>query len=200
MGMFNGILTGQCLEIGLPTKGYDSIEDLYKYEETSGEIALCNLGAIVAGRVSFKEYEEVAYRALKMVDNVIEIMDYPFENLRYTAQARRSAGIGITNLAHDMAEKGLKYDTIEGKQYMHRLAEIHSYSLHKASVRLAKERGKCAWFDRTKYADGWLPIDTANRFIDTVVNQPLLCDWEGLREEIKQYGMRNSVLEAYMPK
>lgn len=188
-----------CLEIGLPTKGYDSIEDLYKYEETSGEIALCNLGAIVAGRVSFKEYEEVAYRALKMVDNVIEIMDYPFENLRYTAQARRSAGIGITNLAHDMAEKGLKYDTIEGKQYMHRLAEIHSYSLHKASVRLAKERGKCAWFDRTKYADGWLPIDTANKFIDTVVNQPLLCDWEGLREEIKQYGMRNSVLEAYMP-
>lgn len=200
MGVFNGILTGQCLEIGLPTKGYDSIEDLYKYEETSGEIALCNLGAIVAGRVSFKEYEEVAYRALKMVDNVIEIMDYPFENLRYTAQARRSAGIGITNLAHDMAEKGLKYDTIEGKQYMHRLAEIHSYSLHKASVRLAKERGKCAWFDRTKYADGWLPIDTANKFIDTVVNQPLLCDWEGLREEIKQYGMRNSVLEAYMPK
>lgn len=189
-----------CLETGLPTKGYDSIEDLYKYEETSGEIALCNLGAIVAGRVSFKEYEEVAYRALKMVDNVIEIMDYPFENLRYTAQARRSAGIGITNLAHDMAEKGLKYDTIEGKQYMHRLAEIHSYSLHKASVRLAKERGKCAWFDRTKYADGWLPIDTANKFIDTVVNQPLLCDWEGLREEIKQYGMRNSVLEAYMPK
>lgn len=188
-----------CLETGLPTKGYDSIEDLYKYEETSGEIALCNLGAIVAGRVSFKEYEEVAYRALKMVDNVIEIMDYPFENLRYTAQARRSAGIGITNLAHDMAEKGLKYDTIEGKQYMHRLAEIHSYSLHKASVRLAKERGKCAWFDRTKYADGWLPIDTANKFIDTVVNQPLLCDWEGLREEIKQYGMRNSVLEAYMP-
>ena len=58
---------------------------------------------------------------------------------------------------------------------MHRLAEIHSYSLHKASVRLAKERGKCAWFDRTKYADGWLPIDTANKFIDTVVNQPLLC-------------------------
>ena len=132
--------------------------------------------------------------------NVISIMDYPFENLRYTAQARRSAGIGITNLAHDMAEKGLKYDSIEGKQYMHRLAEIHSYSLHKASVRLAKERGKCEWFDRTKYADGWLPIDSANKFIDTVVNQPLLCDWEGLREEIKKYGMRNSVLEAYMPK
>ena len=199
MGMFNGILTGQCLEIGLPTKGYESIEDLYKYGETSGEIALCNLGAIVAGRVSFDEYEEIAYRTLKMVDNVISIMDYPFENLRYTAQARRSAGIGITNLAHDMAEKGLKYDSIEGKQYMHRLAEIHSYSLHKASVRLAKERGKCEWFDRTKYADGWLPIDSANKFIDTVVNQPLLCDWEGLREEIKKYGMRNSVLEAYMP-
>ena len=134
-----------------------------------------------------------------MVDNVISFMDYPFPHLKYTAQARRSAGIGITNLAHDMATKGLKYDSAEGKAYMHRLAEMHSFWLHKASVRLAKERGKCDWFHKTKYADGWLPIDTYCKQVDNITPQPLLCDWEGLRKEIAEFGMRNSVLEAYMP-
>lgn len=199
MGMFNGILTGQCQEIGLPTEGFTSVEDLYRAEDSDGEIGLCNLAAIVAGRVSEDDYKEVAYRALKMIDNVISIMEYPFAHLKYTAQARRSAGVGITNLAHDMAQKGLKYDSAEGKAYMHRLAEMHSYWLHKASVQLAKERGKCDWFHKTKYAEGWLPIDTYTKYVDNITAQPLLCDWEGLREEIAKYGMRNSVLEAYMP-
>jgi len=188
-----------CQEIGLPTEGFKSVEELYKAEDSEGEIGLCNLAAIVAGRVKDEEYEEVAYRALKMIDNVISIMEYPFANLKYTAQARRSAGVGITNLAHDMAQRGLKYDSAEGKAYMHRLAERHSYYLHKASVRLAKERGKCDWFNKTKYADGWLPNDTYTKHVDNITSQPLLCDWEGLRKEIAQYGMRNSVLEAYMP-
>jgi ribonucleoside-diphosphate reductase alpha chain len=189
-----------CQEIGLPTQGYKDVTELYRMDDdVQGEIGLCNLGAIVAGRVTPEMYEEVAYRTLKMVDNVISIMDYPFPHLKYTAQARRSAGIGITNLAHDMAVKGLRYDTAKGKAYMHRLAEMHSYWLHKASVRLAKERGKCDWFHKTKYADGWLPIDTYCKHIDNVTDQPLLCDWEGLRKEIAEHGMRNSVLEAYMP-
>ena len=188
-----------CQEVMLPTEGYKSVTDLYKSEEVSGEIGLCNLGAIVAGRVTPETYPETAYRALKMVDNVISIMDYPFPNLKFTAQARRSAGIGITNLAFDMANKDLKYDSAEGKAYMHRLAEMHSFWLHKASVRLAKERGKCDWFHKTKYADGWLPIDSYCKHVDNITAQPLLCDWEGLRKEIAEHGMRNSVLEAYMP-
>lgn len=188
-----------CQEIGLPTQGYKNVTDLYVDGEVEGEIGLCNLAAIVAGRVSPEDYEDVAYRALKMVDNVISIMDYPFPNLKYTATRRRSAGVGITNLAHDMAMKGLRYDTEEGKAYMHQLAEMHSFCLHKASVRLAKERGKCEWFDRTKYSNGWLPIDTYARQVDKITAQKLLCDWETLRKEIAEHGVRNSVLEAYMP-
>jgi ribonucleoside-diphosphate reductase alpha subunit len=189
-----------CQEIGLPTTGYRSVEDLYKTDESvMGEIGLCNLGAIVAGRVSPEDYEGVAYRTLKMVDNVIDLMDYPFPHLKMTAQARRSAGIGITNLAHDMASRGLSYTSVEGKAYMHRLAEMHSYWLHKASVRLAKERGKCKWYDKTKYSDGWLLIDTYCKQVDNITSQSLLLDWEGLRKEIAEFGMRNSVLEAYMP-
>jgi ribonucleoside-diphosphate reductase alpha chain len=183
----------------LPTKGYDSVDQLYDYKE-SGEIGLCSLAALVAGRIGEDEYEDVAYYALKMVDNVIELMDYPFVQLALTAKARRSVGIGITNMAYAMAKGGYSYTTEEGRNFVHRLAELHSFSLHKASLRLAKERGVCDWIDRTKYPDGWFPHDDAVEAIDTVHNQPLLQDWETLRKEIVAFGgIRHSVLEAHMP-
>lgn len=188
-----------CQEIALPTKGYNSVAELYEYGE-SGEIGLCSLGAIVAGNTTHEEWEDVAYYTVLMIDNVIELMDYPFKQLEYTAKARRSIGVGITNLAYDMANRGLKYSSVSGKRYIHKLAEMHSYYLHKASLRLAKERGVCDWIHKTKYPDGWLPIDTANKVIDTIVDQPLLCDWESLRKDIiANGGIRNSVLEAFMP-
>jgi ribonucleoside-diphosphate reductase alpha subunit len=190
-----------CQEIGLPTKGYKSVAGLYDTRNlgsVEGEIGLCNLAAIAAGIVQDDEYEEVAYYACLMIDNVIEIMDYPFPHLEFTAKGRRSIGVGITNLAYALAKEGLRYTTLEGKRYVHRLAEKHSYCLHKASLRLAKERGVCAF--PNKYNDGWLPIDTANREIDKIVEQPLLCDWPSLRKEmIEVGGLRFSVHEAHMP-
>lgn len=187
-----------CQEIGLPTEGYESVADLYEEDCHGGEIGLCSLAAIAAN-VPDEEYEEVAYYAALMIDNVIEIMDYPFPQLKYTATRRRSIGVGITNLAYEMASKGLKYTSLEGKQHIHRLAERHSYWLHKASIRLAKERGRCEWMSRTKYSEGWLPIDTANKEIDNIVPCELRYDWESLRNEIKEHGVRFSVLEAHMP-
>ena len=188
-----------CQEIGLPTAGYPSVYHLYD-EAGQGEIGLCSLGAICQGFVKDEEHEDVAYYALLMIDNVIDIMEYPFKQLETTAKARRSVGVGITNLAYDMASKGLKYSSLEGKQYIHRIAERHSFYLHCASLRLAKERGVCEWMSKTKYPEGWLPIDTANKEIDKVVGQDLRYDWESLRKEIVELGgIRNSVLEAHMP-
>ncbi|ADX89383.1 ribonucleoside triphosphate reductase, alpha chain [Vibrio phage ICP1_2001_A] len=202
MGMFNGILTGQCQEIFLPTKGFKDTGEMYTndVENVQGEIALCFLSCIVAGRVSEEEYEDVAYYTLLGVDNVISLMDYAFPNLSYSAQNRRSVGIGITNLAHALASKGLSYKTLEGKNYMHRLAEMHSYYLHKASLRLAKEKGVAGWIGKTKYPEGWLPIDTYNKNVDRVHTQKLRFDWESLRKDIiSAGGIRNSVLEATPP-
>lgn len=189
-----------CQEIQLVTSGYTSVDELYTSDAGVGEIGLCSLAAVCAGNVPTSKYEDVTYYAALMIDNVIDIMEYPFAQLKTTAQARRSIGIGITNLAYDMAKRGLKYSSLEGKQYIHRHAEMHSYYLHKASLRLAKERGVCDWIGKTKYPDGWLPIDTANTEIDSVVNQELMFDWETLRAEIIAFGgIRNSVLEAHMP-
>lgn len=200
MGVFNGLLTGQCQEVLLVTKPFENVKSLYDYDGV-GEVALCFLGSIVAGRVKAEEYGEVAYQLAKFVDNTIEQATYPFPAIEKTAKARRSIGIGITNVAAYMAENGWKYDDEEGRNALHRLAELHSFSLHKASVRLAKERGVCEWFHKTKYSDDrpWLPIDTYSKEVDNHHSQPLLCDWEGLRKEIKEHGMRFSVLESYMP-
>lgn len=211
MGIFNGILTGNCQEIALPTSELKDTESLYKVPNGTddGEIALCFLASIVAGRVeqdefgniNYNEYLNTAYQAAKFTDNTIDLCSYPFKAMEYTAKNRRSIGIGLTDVAHYMAKNGFKYDTIEGRNTLHRLAELHSYALHKASVRLAKERGKCGWFDRTKYSDEkpWLPIDTYEKEVDKWHTQELLCDWEGLRKEIKEYGVRFSVHEAFMP-
>lgn len=199
MGMFNGLLTGQCAEIALVTKPFKDIMDLYN-PDSEGEIGLCQLMAICAGRVTPETYEKAAYYALLMIDNAIDIMNYPFPSLDASAKARRSAGVGITNLAYDLAYRGLTYNSQAGKDYIHRHAEMHSYWLHEASLRLAKEKGLAPWIHKTKYPDGWLPIDTYNRNIDNVTSQKFMYDWEDLRRRIiENGGIRNSVLEAHMP-
>ncbi len=173
---------------------------LYNTQVEDSEIALCFLSCLVAGRISPEEYEDVAYYALLMVDNVIDIMEYPFPQLEVTAKARRSVGIGLTNLAYDLASKGLSYSSLEGKNYMHRLAEMHCYYMYKASLRLAKEKGVCPWIDKTTIGQGTLPIDTYNKNVDGVHTQGYMFDWEGLRKEIvQQGGIRNSVLIATPP-
>lgn len=192
--------TNLCQEVFLPSEEFSSVSELYR-ADGDGEIFLCNLAAIVAGRVdSDEEYEESCYYALKMISDVIDIMDYPFPSLEFTAKARRSAGVGITNLAHDLAMKGYNYTSAESKKYIHRQAERHSYFLHKAAIRLTKERGVCLWTKKTKYPDGWLPINTYCEEIDRVVSEPLHYDWEAIRKEIIALGgLHFSVLEAFMP-
>lgn len=193
-----------CQEIGLPTEGYESVKALYTPKfwkwggDDKGEIGLCNLAALAAN-IPDEEFEEAAYYACLMIDNVIEIMEYPFPHLAYTAQGRRSIGVGITNLAYTLANMGLKYTDDRGKQQIHYLAERHSYWLHVAAVKLAEERGCCDYF--SKYNDGWLPVDTANTEVNKIVPGLVrVFDWEPLRERIKNVGgIRFSVLEAHMP-
>lgn len=191
-----------CNEIDLPTAAFNSSFDLYKphYESEAGEVAMCFLAAICAGRVKEDEYEDVAYYTLLLADTAIDIMDYPFKHVESTAKARRSVGIGLTNVAHAMALNMVSYSSKAGKEYAHSLAEMHSFYLHKASLRLAKEKGKADWMGKTKYPDGWLPIDTYSKQVDNVCAPNYKYDWESLRKEIVEFGgIRNSTLVAHMP-
>jgi ribonucleoside-diphosphate reductase alpha chain len=80
-----------------------------------------------------------------------------------------------------------------------KLTEAFQYYLLKASNDLAKEKGQCDYFHRTKYSDGVLPIDTYKKEVDEVVTRNLTYDWEWLRKEIKENGLRHSTLSAQMP-
>lgn len=191
-------MSNLCQEITQPTKPYRNILDLYEPgRDTGGEISLCNLGGIVFGRVD--NYERTCYLLLKFIDTIIEIQHLPFPNLEYTSKARRNVAVGIINLANFLASNGLSYEGEEARNLVHKECEKMSFYLHKASNRLAKEIGACPWYRKTKYKDGVLPIDTYNKNVDSLESVGLTLDWDSLRKDIAEYGMRNSTLTACMP-
>lgn len=202
MGVFNGILTGQCQEIMLPTKPFNSVEDLYKpFEEGNGEAALCSLAGIIPSRIkSDEEYAEACYYALKMIDIGIHKSEYVFKSVEESAKARMSAGVGLVGLAHYMALNGKKYNDEDGLKFIHETIETHTWHLINASLQLGKEKGNAKWMHKTYWPEGWLPIDTYEKKVDSIVKPEYKRDWEGLREKIiANGGIRNSVVCAIMP-
>lgn len=165
------------------------------------EVALCSLAGLVVSNIkSDEEYEDAMYYALLMIDICIHKSEYALPHIGYTAKARMAAAVGMMDLAHYLAKRKLKYSSKEGKEEIHRVAERHMYFAAKCSLRLGKELGNAPWIHRTKYADGWLPIDTYQKAVDKVVQVPLQYDWEALRAGVKENGgIRNSSLVAYMP-
>lgn len=167
--------------------------------ETPGEIALCVLSAINLGAIKdLSELEEICEFNVRALDFVITNQDYPVEAAKKML-ARRSIGVGITNLAYYFAKNNLSYGSKESLVFLDETMEHIQYYLLKASVKLAKEYGKCQLFNRTKYSKGILPIDTYSNKVDKLVSREFSLDWETLRADILQFGLRNSTLTAMMP-
>ena len=112
---------------------------------------------------------------------------------------RRTLGVGVINYAYYLAKNGVKYSDDSALGLTHQTFEALQYYLLKASNKLAKEKGACPAFNETTYSQGILPIDTYKSDLDKVCNEPLQLDWEALRSEIKEHGLRNSTLSALMP-
>ena len=187
-------MSNLCQEITLPTYPINHIDDKY------GEIALCILSAINVGKVrSDDELEELCDLAVRGLEELIDYQQYPIISAETATKARRSLGIGFIGLAHYLAKLGYNYDSQEAWDAVHGLSESFQYYLLKASNQLAKEKGWCENFGRTKYADGILPIDTYKKDVDEISTQELQHDWEGLRASILEYGLRHSTLSAQMP-
>lgn len=191
-----------CVEFGAVTKPYTDMRDLYSTEDHGkGEIALCSLAAInVANVSSDEEYAEAAYYALKLKDKCIHMTDYALPHLGVTAKSRINVGVGIVGLAHHMAKNKKSYSTQEGKDFLHEVAETHAWHLYNASLRLGRELGNAPWMGKTLWPEGWLPLDTYNKNVDSVVTVGLKRDWEGLRKDIiNNGGIRNSICINFMP-
>lgn len=169
--------------------------------KVSPEVSLCSLAAVVTHNVhTDAQYEKTAYYALYVIDRCIDIATYPIPHVKYTSMMRRNAGVGVSGVATVMARLGLKYDTVEGRNQAHIMAERHSYYLIKAAITLGEEKGNAPWMHKTLWPQGWLPIDTYKKTVDELVTVGLQYDWETQRERlIKNGGMRFSSLAAHMP-
>jgi ribonucleoside-diphosphate reductase alpha chain len=168
--------------------------------DENGEIALCTLSAYNVGLIkSDKELEDLSDLVVRFLDELIETQTYLVRAAEISTRNRRMLGIGIIGLAHYFAKLGVNYEEPEAWSVTHGLAESIQYYLLRASNNLAKEKGACGYFDRTKYSDGILPIDTYKKDIDKICDNPLQHDWESLRQDILTYGLRHSTLSTIMP-
>ena len=187
-------MSNLCQEITLPTKPIQHIDD------PDGEIALCILSAINVGKINrLEELEDLCDLSVRGLEELIDYQGYPVKAAENSTKKRRSLGIGFIGLAHYLAKNGEHYDDASAWQLTHDLTEAFQYYLLKSSNQLAQEKGKCEYFDRTKYSQGILPIDTYKSDVDEIVPNNLKYDWESLRTSITTHGLRHSTLSAQMP-
>jgi ribonucleoside-diphosphate reductase alpha chain len=187
-------MSNLCQEITLPTTPIQHIDDV------NGEIALCILSAINVGIINdLDELEPLCDLAVRALEEIIDYQQYPVKAAEVSTKARRSLGIGYIGLAHYLARMEVKYHHKAAWEAVDKLTEAFQFYLLKASCQLAQERGACEKFNRTKYADGLLPIDTYKKEVDEIVPHKTRMAWEQLRKDIKQHGLRHSTLSAQMP-
>jgi len=182
-----------CQEINLPTRPLNNLND------PEGEISLCTLAAINWGNIkTLTDFERVGRLAVRGIDALLDYQRYPVLAAELSTLKRRPVGVGIINFAYWMAKNDMTY-TDPNLDMIDEWAEAWSYYLIKASVELAKEQGACTGSNETKYHSGILPIDTRKIDVDELVTHQERQDWDGLRADLKEYGIRNSTLMALMP-
>ena len=186
-------MSNLCQEITLPTTPLHHIDG-------DGEIALCILSAINIGKINkLEELENLCDLAVRGLEELIDYQHYPVEAARISTLARRSLGVGYIGLAHYSAKNGYKYEDPAAWKAVHDLSESFQFYLLKSSNQIAREKGPCEYFYRTKYFKGLLPIDTYKRDIDEFCGSELNYDWDNLRVSIQEHGLRHSTLSAQMP-
>ena len=187
-------MTNLCVEVLHPTK------PLQHPDDKNAEIGICILSAINVLEIqSDAEMEKVCDIIVRILDQLIDYQDYFLPAAENFTKNRRSLGIGITNFAAYLAKQGVKYTDDEAPNVADELMEKVQYYLLSSSCDLSSEKGRCPKFNKTKYSQGWLPIDNYKKEIDEFVTRKNSMDWEGLRARIKEFGLRHSTVSAIMP-
>jgi ribonucleoside-diphosphate reductase alpha chain len=183
-----------CCEILLPTKPFKRLDD------PEGRIALCTLGSINWGAFRNPEDMRRACRILqRSLCNILDYQDFLSIQSKLSNDEIQPLGIGVTNLAYWHAKRGLKYGEKDSLQEVKSWMEHQAYYLTEATVELAKERGKCVDSDKTRYGQGIFPWELRAKGVNQLANFKPELDWEPLRSEMKQYGVRNATLMAIAP-
>jgi len=183
-----------CCEILLPTRPFKRLDD------EDGRIALCTLGSINWG--SFRNPEDMR-RACRILQrslcNILDYQDFLSIQSKLSNDEIQPLGIGVTNLAYWHAKRGLQYGEKDALAEVKSWIEHQAYYLTEATVELAKERGRCLDSDKTRYGQGIFPWELRSKGVDELTNFTPELDWESLRKEMKQHGVRNATLMAIAP-
>jgi len=183
-----------CCEILLPTRSFKRLDD------ADGRIALCTLGSINWG--SFRNPEDMR-RACRILQrslcNILDYQDFLSIQSKLSNDEIQPLGIGVTNLAYWHAKRSLKYGDKDALQEVKSWMEHQAYYLTEATVELAKERGACAHSDKTRYGQGTFPWELRAKGVNELADFAPELDWETLRGNMKQYGVRNATLMAIAP-
>ena len=183
-----------CCEILLPTKSFKRLDD----EE--GRIALCTLGSINWGAFRNPEDMRRACRILqRSLCNILDYQDFLSIQSKLSNDEIQPLGIGVTNLAYWHAKRSLKYGDRDALAEVKTWMEHQAYYLTEATVELAKERGACTHSDKTRYGQGIFPWELRATGVNELADFTPELDWEPLRAEMKQHGVRNATLMAIAP-
>jgi ribonucleoside-diphosphate reductase alpha chain len=183
-----------CCEILLPTKPFKRLDD------SNGRIALCTLGSINWGAFRHPEDMRRACRILqRSLCNILDYQDFLSIQSRLSNEEIQPLGIGVTNLAYWHAKRGLQYGENDALAEVKSWMEHQAFYLTEATVELAKERGPCRDSARTRYGQGQFPWELRAEGSNELTDFTPELDWEPLRQEMKQHGVRNATLMAIAP-
>jgi ribonucleoside-diphosphate reductase alpha chain len=181
----------------------EELDDEYEYyeiDEAEGRIALCTLGSINWGAFRNPEDMRRACRILhRSLNNILDYQDFLSIQSKLSNDEIRPLGIGITNLAYWHAKRSLQYGEKDALGEVKTWMEHQSYYLTEASVELAKERGKCLGSDQTRYGKGIFPWELRANGVNELTDFTPELDWETLRTNMIQYGVRNATNMAVAP-
>lgn len=174
-------------------------------EVTSGaETAVCNLGSVnlpafvrADGNFDYDQLRKVVNTATKFLDRVIDINYYPTGEAKASNEKWRPVGLGIMGLQDAFFKLKMPFTSAKAKEISARIQETIYYQAIKTSMQLAKENGSFSEFKNSRYAQGKLQVQLAEGLQESMPE--LHFDWDALAHEVRQNGLRNSLLIAIAP-
>ena len=163
------------------------------------EVAVCNLASVALPMFvtkkgfDFKKLKDVVMTMTKNLNKIIDLNYYPVEEARYSNMKNRPIGLGVQGLADTFAKLRLPFESAEAKRLNTQIFETIYFAAMTASMELAKEHGAYDSYEGSPVSNGEFQFDLWN------VTPSELWDWDALKKQVAEHGVRNSLLVAPMP-
>lgn len=174
------------------------------------ETAVCNLASINLakmmrdGALDEAKIAKTVEIGIRMLDNVIDNNFYPIPEAETANMRHRAVGLGMMGYQDALYQANIPFNSQENVTFADRSMEMISYYAISGSMKLAKERGTYQTFKGSKWDKGIFPYDTLDlletqRGQKITVSREKTMDWDSLKAQVRQYGMRNSNTMAIAP-